>query len=120
MESMYDKLGELLSKTLDSGFIPKKSEEKIKEKNFSQKDKIKEEEKIRPLPENVKSAFKKIKIPENCNFEEAKKIYREKLMHYHPDRRNENYVLQKVAKEKTEELLADWKIVENYFKSNFK
>lgn len=126
MESMYDKLGELLSDALDSGFIPPKEEkqkktEKPEQKAALQKDKIKEEKtKLRPLPENVKAAFNKAQIPESSTFDEARKIYREKLMYYHPDRRNENPVLQKVAKEKTEILLENWKIIEEYYKANLR
>lgn len=122
MESMYDKLGELLSDALDSGFIPQKEEnqnKKPEQKLNKQEDKIEEEKKLRPVPANVKAAFKKTQIPENSSFNEARKIYREKLMYYHPDRRNGNPVLQKIAKEKTETLLENWKIIEEYYKSDF-
>lgn len=116
MDSMYDKLGELLNNALDSGFIPQ--EEK---KSDSQKDEESGQEKnnetTKFIPENVKTAFAQIKIPENATFDEAKKIYREKLKYYHPDTKNDNPVLQKVAKEKTENLLSNWKIAEEYFKS---
>lgn len=121
MESMYDKLGELLSGALDSGFIPQKEEKKsAKEeepKTQEQNQNHKEEQVKRKIPENVKSALAQIKIPENASFEDAKKIYREKLKLYHPDTKNDNPVLQKVAKEKTENLLSSWKIIEEYFKS---
>lgn len=124
--SMYDKLGDLLSDALDSGFIPPKEEKKKEDKKEEretklQDDKIKEEKtKLRPLPGNVKAAFNKAQIPESSTFDEARKIYREKLMYYHPDRRNENPVLQKVAKEKTEILLENWKIIEEYYKANLR
>lgn len=128
-ESMYDKLGDLLNAALDSGFIlgekkrgfsPNNEEqskildeksEKPKEESFQK------ENDVAPIPENVRKAFSKIQIPPESDFESAKKIYREKLKFYHPDRRNDNPVLQKVAKEKTEQLLSSWKIIENYFKN---
>ncbi len=69
----------------------------------------------RSLPENVRNAFTFINIPEAADFDEAKKIYREKLMYYHPDRRNDNPVLQKVAKEKTARLLKEWEIIEKWY-----
>ena len=69
------------------------------------------------IPEKVKSALAFIQIPENANYEEAKKIYREKLMYYHPDRRNDNPVLQKIAKEKTARLLKEWETVEQWYES---
>lgn len=121
MDSMYDKLGELLSGALDSGFIPQKEKKSAKGEEFSQDKKQNKIEKNqenhhkRKLSENEKQAFAQIKIPENATFDEAKKIYREKLKYYHPDTKNDNPVLQKVAKEKTEALLSNWKIVEEYF-----
>lgn len=131
-ESMYDKLGELLSGALDSGFIPQNEvkTDKNQEQNSnpaensdeqkSGQSEQKDYEIIKPLPENVKNALDQIKIPENATFDEAKKIYREKLKYYHPDTKNDNPVLQKVAKEKTEALLSNWKIAEEYFKSEKK
>ncbi len=136
-ESMYDKLGDLLNAALDSGFILEEkkrgvsasSAEKPEEENKSPKEEKYENPKKESfqkenlqnkkafIPENVKKALSKIQIPEESDFESAKKIYREKLKLYHPDRRNDNPVLQKVAKEKTEQLLASWKIIENYFKN---
>lgn len=130
-ESMYDKLGDLLNAALDSGFIlgekkrgfsPSNEEtseksEKAKEEIFQNEENRKKQNADVPIPENVKNAFSKIQIPEESDFESAKKIYREKLKFYHPDRRNDNPVLQKVAKEKTEQLLSNWKIIENYFKN---
>ena len=71
--------------------------------------------KVKIIPENVKSALAFIGISENASFDEAKKIYREKLMYYHPDRRADNPVLQKVAKEKTAQLLENWTIIENWY-----
>ena len=123
-ESMYDKLGDLLHAALDSGFILRE-----KKHNFSanQKENSKENSKETfdenhkkeksDIPENVKTAFSKLQIPKESDFKSAKKIFREKLKFYHPDRRNDNPVLQKVAKEKTEQLLICWEIIETYFKS---
>ena len=128
-ESMYDKLGDLLNAALDSGFIlgekkrgfPPNNEEnseKLDEKSEKPKEEsFQKENAVVPIPASVKKAFSKIQIPEESDFESAKKIYREKLKFYHPDRRNDNPVLQKVAKEKTEQILTSWKIIENYFRN---
>lgn len=70
---------------------------------------------LRKLPENIRKAFAFINIPETADFNEAKKLYREKLMYYHPDRRNDNPVLQKIAKEKTARLLMEWELIESWF-----
>ena len=136
---MFDKLGDLLSEALEKGEIPKaaspeesspssqKSEtiqQTFSDFSFMQKgansipNVPKEEVKKRPLPKipaHIKSALAFIQIPEEADFEAAKKIYREKLMYYHPDRRNDNPVLQKVAKEKTARLLKEWEIIEKWY-----
>ena len=138
--TMYDKLGRLLSEALENGELPLLRESKSNdakesfscqeslssehEKSHSPKKKTGSEAKksivIPQIPERVKSALSFISIPEEANYEEAKKLYREKLMYYHPDRRNDNPVLQKVAKEKTERLLKEWEILERWYQENQK
>lgn len=143
---MYDRLGDLLSEALDKGELPKvkvftyhgetppqKAEsesppestktEPLKKplSDFSSSPK-KQSEKVPPvrkkfIPESVKTALAFISIPETSSYEEAKKIYREKLLYYHPDRRADTPVLQKVAKEKTARLLKEWETVENWYKA---
>ena len=113
----------------DFNFIAKKNEENPhkKERTYSAQKKSGDSsssKKIYTAPpellENVRKAFAFIKIPENAEFDEAKKIYREKLMYYHPDRRNDNPVLQKVAKEKTARLLKEWEIIEDWYENKNK
>ena len=132
--SMFDKLGDLLSEVLEKGeltktkadspdFFQKQEESPQKEEKASQEPKKAEaqfnpassKQKVRIIPAIVKSALDFIGISEEADFDSAKKIYREKLMYYHPDRRNSNPVLQKVAKEKTERLLREWKTVEKWY-----
>lgn len=114
---MFDKLGELLSEALDNGALP--IQEQIANDGSAPASDGKTSEKIEaiPLPAHVKAAFESISIPEGAGFDEAKRIYHEKLMYYHPDRRNDNPVLQKVAKDKTEKLLKNWQYVEEWFKN---
>lgn len=69
------------------------------------------------IPPKVEQALSFIGIDLNSTYADAKRIYREKLMYYHPDRRNANPVLQKVAKEKTERLLKEWKILEEWYEN---
>lgn len=129
--TMFDKLGDLLSEALEKGELPKSGETSQNERientfsdfNFIQK----EAEKASPppaqktkkrIPAGIKAAFDFIGISEEADFDSAKRIYREKLMYYHPDRRNDNPVLQKVAKEKTAQLLKEWKLIESWYESN--
>lgn len=103
---MFDKLGDLLSDALDSGII------------FKQEEKQAPKEQIKPVyPPEIIAAFKKCGISEDLNYPAAKQAYREKLKYYHPDGKNDNPVLQKVAKEKTENLIENWKIIEKYFET---
>lgn len=144
MQSMFDKLGDLLSKALEKGELPKSEKDSQNESfenplsdfSFINKDSAKEEpdfqkkEQENPkkaykfpaspqkklLPESIKNALDFLGISDEADFDSAKKIYREKLMYYHPDRRNSNPVLQKVAKEKTERLLKEWSLLEKWYK----
>ena len=135
MQTMFDKLGDLLSDALEKGEIPKQEfsksgkgfqDEKLEStfsdfafisRNTNQSPhKEKPQEPKKPeIPESVRLAMAFISIPEDSDFDSAKKIYREKLMYYHPDRRNDNSVLQKVAKEKTARLLREWKTLEKWY-----
>ena len=121
---MYDKLGALLSEALRTGEIPKSSEDSQKVDFFYVPEDKKSEDlsppppKKKTIPKKVREALAFIGISENANFDEAKKIYREKLMYYHPDRRADNPVLQKVAKEKTARLLKEWEAAEEWYESS--
>ncbi len=133
---MYDRLGDLISEVLETGELPpnqKDEPEPQKTEQFTpppeQSESTVKKPKIQPkqqyqiiknyIPNEVKNALKFIGISESASFEEAKKIYREKLMYYHPDRRNDNPVLQKVAKEKTERLLSEWAKIEKWHENPF-
>ena len=118
--TMYDRLGALLSEALETGELPKTNEDSPSPSDFfeSPAQEKPDYQVIKNfIPEQVKSALAFIQIPENASYEEAKKIYREKLMYCHPDRRADNPVLQKVAKEKTEKVLKAWQIIENWYKN---
>ncbi len=170
---MFDKLGDLLRESLDSGFIPenpKKSEKKIEEieekaqkieknqkifgeKSLAEKQFQKQREfvagfskaenpqnqkvrrfdfrsfegafeknreqtaqiyRARAIPQNVRDAFFALGIPENADADAAKKIYRERLQYYHPDKWiGTPYILQ--AQENTQKILDSWAILEEWF-----
>ena len=113
---MFDRLGDLLSEALEKGELPPSEQVPAHEEpSFFHAEKAETQTLEKQIPEQVKSALAFITIPENATYDEAKKIYREKLMYYHPDRRNGNPVLQKVAKEKTARLLKEWETVENWY-----
>ncbi|WP_406032949.1 J domain-containing protein [Treponema saccharophilum] len=66
------------------------------------------------IPQNVLTALNTLGIPTNAEFDEAKKIYREKLLYYHPDKwQNTPYLEQ--AKSNTLTINNAWEIVEWWF-----
>jgi len=91
---MYDKLGDLLNEALESGEIYTK-------------------EQLDVAPE-VKAAFESFGISMNFTWDEAKKIYHEKLKFYHPDKKASN---ANSSREITEKLIADWKIISSYYET---
>ena len=66
------------------------------------------------IPQNVLYALNVIGIPTNADFEAAKRIYREKIMYYHPDKwLGTPYIEQ--AKTNTQTLNTAWEIVEWWY-----
>lgn len=128
-DSMYDKLGELLSEALDSGNFfyenpysaqntQQKSYEKEKIINPAQEEK-KSQHKNKILLKNagteIQKAAKIIGITDEMSLEDAKKQFRKKLMRFHPDKNADNETMRKITKEKTEQILSNWKILEEWF-----
>lgn len=122
---MFDKLGDLLSAALEAGELPKsqiQEENSVEESPVSPSIKVDEEPKAKKIiiPPRIMAALTYFSISPESNYSTAKKIYRDKLMYYHPDRRNDNPTLQKVAKEKTAKLLEEWKILEEWYENKQK
>lgn len=65
------------------------------------------------VPESVKAAFRTLGIPENSDLETAKKIYREKLMYYHPDKWIGTPYLE-TAQKNTQALTISWEVVREW------
>lgn len=128
-DSMYDKLGELLSEALESGNFfyenpysaqntQQKSYEKEKIIDPVQKEK-KNPHKNKILLKNAGTEIQKaaeiIGITDEMSLEDAKKQFRKKLMRFHPDKNADNETMRKITKEKTEQILSNWKILEEWF-----
>ena len=126
---MYDKLGELLSEALESGnfFYEKPSSaQNTQQKSYEKEKKIDsvQEEKKNPLKnkillKNAETEIQKaatiIGITDEMSLEDAKKQFRKKLMRFHPDKNADNEIMRKITKEKTEQILSNWKILEEWF-----
>ncbi len=140
MESMYDRLGELLKESLEEGKIKfsyiaesdetSKSSENTENKNEapessesqdkdSSNSNAKESEnysnvknpvKIKVTPE-LRNAYRLLDLTFSANEADVKKHYREKLKYYHPDYQKENPVLKKVATKKTEQVVEAYLLI---------
>ena len=128
-DSMYDKLGELLSEALESGnfFYENQSSAQNTQQKSYEKEKIidsVQEEKKNPHKNKIllKNAGTEIQkaaeisgITDEMSLEDAKKQFRKKLMRFHPDKNADNETMRKITKEKTEQILSNWKILEEWF-----
>lgn len=164
MDTMYDRLGDLLKETLEAGSVkfvkieipekdsPVKSED-LNKKVPNDSDEIKCESESfvlknrKSIPEyhkseatgtiyhtgdgqnftqteykpasfvykkmtpDVERSYRILDILPNFSHDEIKKAYKDKIKYYHPDKYAENPVLQKVATEKTRQIVESYKIV---------
>lgn len=127
-DSMYDKLGELLSEALDSGnffYENPYSAQNTQQKSYEKEkiiDSVQEEKKnphenkilLKNAGTEIQKAAKIIGITDEMSLEDAKKQFRKKLMRFHPDKNADNETMRKITKEKTEQILSNWKILEEW------
>lgn len=128
-DSMYDKLGELLSEALDSGnffYENPYSAQNTQQKSYEKEkiiDPVQEEKKnphknkilLKNAGTEIQKAAEIIGITDEMSLEDAKKQFRKKLMRFHPDKNADNETMRKITKEKTEQILSNWKILEEWF-----
>ncbi|WP_407400907.1 J domain-containing protein [Treponema sp.] len=149
METMYDRLGDLLSETLEAGHVkfvkPKisdnqsqKKEPSVKEpevdaqkeklgqtrtENRGQKKNSTEYEKsyasgqkatgtiIKYVSPELERAYRLLGIPMGSSKDDVKKAYKEKLQYYHPDKHIGNPILEKVATDKTRQVVDAYNLI---------
>jgi DnaJ like chaperone protein len=62
------------------------------------------------------AAFRILGVNSSATKDEVKKAYKEKLKYFHPDRYQENEILQKVATNKTRQIVSSYeKIMKEFF-----
>jgi len=126
MDSMYDRLGDLLNEALSSGGIPKKETEKDGETLKKQpggrtvqgnKQRVvrgngsgESQTVLPPVPSDIAGALFFLGIGPDATPDECRTAYRKKLKRYHPDNNSVNPVVQKVASAKTEELVTAYRL----------
>ncbi|MFA6856406.1 MAG: DnaJ domain-containing protein [Treponema sp.] len=139
MDSMYDKLGDLLSNVLESGKLPKTnnnvpsvSTHECDTENSSTilssgrkkaarilfgKKKIRKGEIIRTyhtavsLPDYVARSYAVLETAADASEDEIRNAYRAKLKIFHPDINSSNEIIQKIAKRKTSEIIEAYEIL---------
>lgn len=153
METMYDRLGDLLNETLQAGhvkFVKPKQVEKGEEKKAAQEKTSKAEGTakkedpvsckketsgpgktsgpqkfyrpkpqatgiiIKALPPEVERACRLLGVTATSSREEIKKAYKEKLQYYHPDKHAGNPILEKIAGDKTRQVVEAYELISKY------
>lgn len=158
-ETMYDRLGDLLSKTLETGFVKtaapgKKVKDGARKKNTEQKLRSAAEQNqtatrrentanrrentathrentathentsthenrqsfvyhsaVKKITPELARAYRLLGITFSATTEDVKKAYKEKIKYYHPDRHTVNAVMQKIATDKTRQVVEAFTLV---------
>lgn len=139
-ETMYDRLGDLLSKTLETGFVKtaapgKKVKDGARKKNTEQKLRSAAEQNktatrrenttthrenrqsfvyhsaVKKITPELARAYRLLGITFSATTEDVKKAYKEKIKYYHPDRHTVNAVMQKIATDKTRQVVEAFSLI---------
>ena len=158
-ETMYDRLGDLLSKTLETGFVKtaapgKTVKDGARTKNTEQKLRSAAEQNqtatrrentanrrentanrrentathentsthenrqsfvyhsaVKKITPELARAYRLLGITFSATTEDVKKAYKEKIKYYHPDRHTVNAVMQKIATDKTRQVVEAFTLI---------
>ena len=158
-ETMYDRLGDLLSKTLETGFVKtaapgKTVKDGARKKNTEQKLRSAAEQNqtatrrentanrrentanrrentathentsthenrqsfvyhsaVKKITPELARAYRLLGITFSATTEDVKKAYKEKIKYYHPDRHTVNAVMQKIATDKTRQVVEAFTLI---------
>lgn len=146
METMYDRLGDLLSQTLDEGHVkfvklehdqPQTETKNNTVENKSSGNSASEKQGVNPdakknisgkkhsqkkveilkpviikkLSPEMERAYRLLGLSYDATVEDVKKAYKEKLLYYHPDKHTKNEILQKVATDKTRQVIESYNLI---------
>lgn len=105
-ESMYDRLGDMLSQVLDTGILPPPVPAAGTQKTAAQ------------IPAHIQKAFSQLEISADDSYEKAHTRYREKLQQYHPDKFEQNNSGKDFAVQKTKEIINAWIVARPWLKAH--
>ena len=136
METMYDKLGDLLNETLEAGavkFVRIERTEQEEAEQEPQKPHVEAEAEQEPerketppkprrviykkLSPELERAYRLLDITVSASADDVKKAYKEKLKYFHPDHYAGNAVLEKVATTKTREVVKAYNDILEFLKA---
>lgn len=130
MESMFDRLGDLLSDAIKNDFIQPDADFKQPNADFAQQpmavsqqaltevDNIENNTSILFIPKHLEEDFKLLGITSDTTTEEAiKDAYKDMLKTFHPDRQKDIAILQKIAHEKTSKIVDSYKRIQDWISS---
>ncbi len=86
-----------------------KDSENMKKKVFEKRVYV-----YKKLTPELEHAYNVLEIPFYATRETVKKAYKEKLLYYHPDKHVGNKVTEKIATEKTSELIAAYNLLDEF------
>jgi len=133
---MYDRLGDLLNETLKSGAVKfiridsdgtiledgadskndASKEKKAKTETVKNRDARSEQKKsqriiYKKITPEIERCYRLLDITVSASLEDIKKAYKEKLKYFHPDKHAGNPVLQKIATDKTRQIVEAYKTI---------
>lgn len=137
METMYDRLGDLLSETLEAGHVkfvkPPKVEPSLQEETSEnalnsdgeKNDGVFYEQALaekssvieRKISPEIERAYRLLSLSIQASKEDIKKAYKEKLMYFHPDKHRGNTILEKVATDKTRQVVEAYNLIMSSLKN---
>ncbi len=123
MESMFDRLGDLLSDAIKNDFIQPDADfaqqpMAVSQESLTEVDNIENNTSILFIPKHLKEDFKLLGITSDTTTEEAiKDAYKDMLKTFHPDRQKDIAILQKIAHEKTSKIVDSYKRIQDWISS---
>ena len=120
MESMFDRLGDLLSDALQAQPIFQQQAQPVSQLPQADSKDVEDDFRNRSVtvPTHLKEDFKLLGITSDTTTEDKiKDAYKNMLKTFHPDRQKDIAILQKIAHEKTAQIVEAYKNIQEWISS---